>query len=490
MRQMFYRVVPMLLLFAGVVFSQKYSSVLNSVKKYQQTKLLKNASWSVTARYLDTGEKIIEYNSNLSLAPASNMKLLTTSAALEILGEEHRFVTRLFYDGRIDAKGILHGNIYIVGGGDPTLGYNLVNGSLSLDDLMTRWVNALIDKGIKRIDGDIIADDLLYDKIPIPDNWYWVDLGNYYAASTSALTIHNNLYFLFFKPAKKVGDKAKLLRIVPEIPGISFLNYMQTGKSGSGDNGYVYAAPGQYNAVLRGTIPQGKSEFYIKGAIPNPPLFAAQYFCKAIRLSGISVTGKANVIADTIKYDKRKKIDQLYSPQLKDIVYIINKKSDNLYTEMLLRAIGLKEFNTGSIEAGIDAVKNFFDENGINHDGLIMYDGCGLSRSDAITTNLMVDILTEMTKKKSFKTFYNSLGIVGEPTDISHFNNMGIGTAIEKNARIKSGVIGGVRAYSGYLNDRAGRIIVFSMIANNFNGEGVDVSNIHKKIMIKLAELK
>ena len=478
------------LVFSTAIFAQNYSSVQKVIDNAQKTKLLKNASWSVTARYLDSGEKIVSLNSELAIAPASNMKLITSSAALDILGEDYKFVTRIYSDGEIDKAGILNGNIYIVGGGDPTLGYNLVKGSLSLDNLMASWIRAFNDKGIKSISGNIIADDLLYDRIPIPDNWVWVDLGNYYAASTSALTINNNLYFLYFKPADKVGDSAELIRTEPIIENLEFTNYMKTGEKSSGDNGYVYNAPLQFNATLRGTIPQGNDEFSIKGSIPNPPLFAAQYFRTTLIQNKIFVKGEAATIDKKIKYNGNNLITETSSPSLKDIVFIVNKKSDNLYTEMLLKAIGYKAKGEGSVEKGIEAVEEYFNKNKINTDGLIMYDGCGLSRSDAITTNLMCDLLTMISKKSYFRSFFNSLAFVGNPDDISAYSNYGIGTPIEMNVHLKSGVIERVRAYSGYLKDMNGRTIVFSMVANNFNGSGGAVSNIHKEIMIKLAEIK
>lgn len=478
------------LLISNLIVSQEYSSVQKIIDEYKNTKLLKNASWSVTARYLESRKEIVSLNSELSLAPASNMKLFTSSAALDILGEEHKFVTKIYYDGKIDDRGNLNGNIYIVGGGDPTLGYDLVKSSLPLDALMNSWVKAIQSIGIRSISGNIIADDLLYDRIPVPNNWDWIDLGNYYAASASALTIHNNLYFLFFKPSKSVGDIAEVIRTEPVIDGLTFANYMQTGKKGSGDNGYIFNAPLQYNATLRGTIPKGKKEFSIKGSIPNPPLFAAQYFQDRLMEKGIPVSGKASVIDKKKNYNKNKLVIKTYSPPLKDIVFIVNKRSDNLYTEMLLRAVGLKTKGEGSVDKGADAVEEFLSKNGIETNGLLMHDGCGLSRSDAITTNLMLNLLTMMTKKEYYNSFYTSLAVVGDPNDIGFFKNMGKGTAIENNAHIKSGVIGGVRSYSGYLKDKNGKTIIFSMIANNFNGSGSAVSNIHKKIMIKLAELK
>lgn len=478
------------LLISNLVVSQEYSSLQKVIDNYKDTKLLKNASWSVTARYLESEKDIISLNSELSLAPASNMKLITSAAALDILGEDHKFVTRIYSDGKIDSHGNLDGNIYIVGGGDPTLGYDRVEDSSQLNDLMSSWIKEIESVGITSISGNIIADDLLYDRIPIPNNWVWMDLGNYYGASTSALTINNNLYFLYFKPGINVGDKAEVLRTEPVVDGLTFTNNMRTGKKGSGDNGYIFNAPLQFNATLRGTIPKGETEFSIKGSIPNPPLFAAQYFLNGLRENGISVTGNATVIDQMREYNKNDLVAETYSPPLKDIVFIVNKKSDNLYTEMLLRAIGLKAKGEGSVDAGVDAVEKFLSQNEINTNGLLMYDGCGLSRSDAITTNLMLDLLTLIPKKNYFQSFYNSLAVVGDRNDISAYSNYAIGTALEKNAHIKSGVIEGVRAYSGYLKDKTGRTIIFSMIANNFNGSGSAVSNIHKKIMIELAELK
>ncbi len=478
------------LLLSNLIVSQDYSSVNKIIDEYKSTNLLKNASWSVTARYLESGKEIVSLNSELSLAPASNMKLLTSSAALGLLGEEYKFVTKIYLDGKIDNYGKLNGNIYIVGGGDPTLGYDLAKGSLPLDELMNGWIKEIQSVGITSIAGNIIADDLLHDRIPIPSNWDWIDLGNYYAASSSALTINNNLYYLYFKPAKSVGDIAEVLRTNPVVPGLKFTNNMRTGKKGSGDNGYIFNAPKQYNAILRGTIPKGKKEFSIKGSIPNPPLFAAQYLKNELIKKGIAVAGNAEVIVKGREYDINDLIVETYSPPLKDIVYVVNKRSDNLYTEMLLRAIGLKAKGEGSVNSGVEAVDEFLSKNGIETNGLLMHDGCGLSRADAITTNLMLDLLSMNTKKKYYKSFFNSLAVVGDPNDIGFFKNMGKGTAIENNAHIKSGVIGGVRAYSGYLKDKNGKTIIFSMIANNFNGSGSAVSNIHKNIMIKLAEIE
>jgi D-alanyl-D-alanine carboxypeptidase/D-alanyl-D-alanine-endopeptidase (penicillin-binding protein 4) len=473
-----------------VCYSQDYSKINNDIKELQQTDALKHAQWSIYAEYVNSGETIVSYHSEESLAPASGLKLFTTSTALNLLGEDYRFKTKLYYDGFITDDGILKGNIYIVGGGDPTLGSDLVAGSLPLDSLMWSWTQAVMKLKINKVEGAIIADALLFDGKRVPDYWNWMDIGNYYGAGTSALTINDNLYYLYFHPSVVVGNKAEVIQMVPEIPGLHFTNYVKTGPKGSGDNGYIYCAPNQFNATLRGTVPAGVSSFSIKGSIPNPPLFAAQYFEQFLEGFKIIVTMDPRVLTEPVKYDESKLITSTISPPLKDIVYMINKKSDNLYTEQLLKTIALKEKGIGSTEEGINVIKSFLDSVGVPTDGFKLYDGCGLSRTDMITTKIMVKLLIFMTKQKTFDSFYNSLAVVGKAGDPGYFSNFGANTLLQNNARIKSGLITGVRSFSGYLKDLDGRMIAFSMIANNHSGTTKQIDDIHKQILLDLASLK
>ncbi len=473
----------------GLGIAQNYSNLNNKIINYKNTKLLRSASWSVYAKYLNSGKEIINYNPDLSLAPASNLKLFTTAAALDYLGEDFTFETKIYYDGKIDEHGTLNGNIYFTGGGDPTLGSDLVSNSLPFDSLMKTIIAKIKSLGIKRINGNIYADDLLYDDQLIPDEWNWIDIGNYYAAPLSALTINDNLYYLYFKPGGNAGDKATVIRTEPFVEGLKFINHMKTGPEGSGDNGYIYNSPWRFTAVLRGTIPKGKNEFSIKGSLPDPPLFTVQYLKSKLSENGIPVTGEPLKLKNHINYNDEKLITKITSPPLKDIVFIINKKSNNLYTELLLKMISYKINKTGSTKDGTRLVKLFLQKNGIDTTGILLYDGSGLSRENAITTEAMVKLLTVLTGKKYFDSFHKSLAVMGKPDDIGFFKNTGRGTLLENNVRIKSGVIEGVRAYSGYLKDKRGNVIVFSMIANNFNGEGSEVTFIHRKILLSLANL-
>ena len=473
-----------------ICYPQDYSKIYNDIKEHKKSDILKHAQWSVYAKYVKTGNTIVSYHNEESLAPASGLKVFTTSTALNLLGEDYHFKTRLYYNGFITDDGILKGNIYIVGGGDPTLGSNLVEGSLPLDSLMLSWTHAVEKLHIKKIEGAIIADALLFKGNRVPDYWNWMDIGNYYGAGTTALTINDNLYYLYFHPSTVVGNRAEIIRTIPEIPGLKFINHMKTGPIGSGDNGYIYCAPNQFNATLRGTVPAGVPSFYIKGSIPNPPLFAAQYFKQFLQKYKIIVSMDSRVLLKPVKYDDSKLIATTVSPPLKDIVYWINKKSDNLYTEQLLNTLGLVKKDTGSTMAGIEVINSFLDSVGISTNGFKIYDGCGLSRTDMITTQIMVKLLIFMTKQKTFDSFYKSLAVAGKGSDPGYFSNFGANTLLQNNARIKSGLITNVRSFSGYLKDLNGRMLAFSMITNNYSGYSRQIDEINKQIMLDLASLK
>ncbi|RPI67905.1 MAG: hypothetical protein EHM47_15180, partial [Ignavibacteriales bacterium] len=201
------------------IYAQAINEIVSSIKSSEE---FKNASWGIYAEFTDNGEVIINFDGYKSLAPASGLKIFTSSAALNYLGEDFRFTTDLYVKGNVSNEGTLDGDLIIRGGGDPTLGSVIVKGSLPLDTLMQVWSEAVKAAGIKKIDGSVISDDFLFDRVPLPDYYPWIDMGNYYGAGTSALTIHDNLYFLYFKPGNP-GEPAEILRTYPVIPKLSFI---------------------------------------------------------------------------------------------------------------------------------------------------------------------------------------------------------------------------------------------------------------------------
>jgi len=447
--------------------------------------IIKHSQFGYYAEICETGATVLDISSENSLAPASGLKTVTSAIALNLLGENYTFKTHFYYSGALQKDGVLEGNIYIQGGGDPTLGSNLVSSSPSLDSLTKIFISACKKAGIKKINGAVIADDLLFDGNSTPDYYPYIDMGNYYGAGTSALSLNDNLYFAYFQPGKE-GEAAKLLKTQPEIQGIEFTNYMLTGRPGSGDNGYIYSAPYSNVAIIRGTVPAGVSEFSIRGAVPDPTLFAADYFSRALLSAGVGVSKASSKLSAKINYSGMNNFLTITSPKLKEIVYIINKRSFNLYAETVLKDIAVYKKGIGNTDSGIDIIYDFLDSVKINREGVHLFDGCGLSRANCVTPRLMAKLLSYNTKQGMFNAFYNSLGIAGDPNDISFYTKYGTGTPIEKNARIKSGFINLVRSHSGYLRAKSGKLISFSLITNNYDTALKNIDELHKQIMIKL----
>lgn len=431
---------------------------------------------------------VASYNPQIALIPASTVKSITTAAALEILGEAYRFKTILAISDPVIKNGILNGDMILQGSGDPTLGSDRVPGNPDLGKIVSLWVKAIEEKGIKEVKGDIVVDNSLFHRNTIPDGWIWTDIGNYYGAGASGLNINENQYKLFFKPGKSVGDQAEVLRVEPEIPGITFINDMKTGPKGSGDNGYIYGGIFSNQRYLNGTIPAGVDEFSIKGSIPDPGLFAADFLKQELMKKGIKVSGNAKV-----KIDKPIQIASpaqiLYtheSPLLSEIVKYTNQFSINLYAESLLNAIGLKKNNRGDTKSGVDAIQEYFKQKGLTDNFLFMVDGSGLSPQNALSSSMFTDFLNKVYHSGSFKPFLESLPIAGQSGTLSA---IGRGTEAAGRVFAKSGSFERVLGYTGYVKGKSGKFYAFSILINNFDCKSYEVRKEVEKLFVLMSQL-
>ncbi|HCC46564.1 MAG TPA: D-alanyl-D-alanine carboxypeptidase/D-alanyl-D-alanine-endopeptidase [Elusimicrobia bacterium] len=439
---------------------------------------IKNSSWGLSVKDASTGKVIAERNPRLNLVPASSLKVVVTAAALEKLGPEKIFYTRLYYDGSI-VNGFLNGNLYIKGGGDLSLGSQLIKDSSQLEEVFLTWTEAVRAAGINVINGAVVGDDSAFQSWQ-PGSWAWEDIGNYYAAQPSALTVGDNLYKLYFKPAETVGAEAAVLRTEPYQDGLKFENRMKTGPRGSGDNGYVYAFPGQATAVLVGTIPQGQPEFAIKAALPDPALYAAKAFSAYLAKAGINSNKKParGVPAPGATLTR---VAETPSAPLKAAVRVTNKRSFNLYAELLLRHLG-----DGAPSKGLEALRSFLAAAGADVTELDLEDACGLSFRNTVKAETFTDMLRHVFKAKYFPEFYDSLVFPGDPDATGHLKGLGRGTVLEKNLRLKSGSLNGVRSYTGYLKTKKGRTLAFTSIMNNYSMNGGAADKIHEDLLLAL----
>ena len=392
---------------------------------------------SVYAVQCESGEVLFDKNSDLSLMPASCMKIVTTGAALHLLGSHSRFETHLEYNGIIDEANTLHGNIYIRGGGDPCLGSDRILGALPWKKQIEVWASAIQKLGICRIKGKIIGDATKWETALAAPSWSWEDLGNYYGAGACALSFHENCYSLFFKPAGTVGGKATIVRTDPPLRSLVFRNEVKTGPEGSGDCACIYGSEFSSVQSIRGTIPFGVNEFAIRGAIPDPAAFCADLLAQELQERKVTITNE-----DIEPLGNRVDVHTTYSPTIGEIVHWTNQKSINLYAEHLLKKMGEVACGEGSTASGKKAVTNFWNSQNINLGGFNMADGSGLSRKNLVTTRQLVEILLKMKKSSSSPIFFESL------------------PQKEGCMRAKSGYMSLVKGYTGYTGKIAFAILV------------------------------
>jgi serine-type D-Ala-D-Ala carboxypeptidase/endopeptidase (penicillin-binding protein 4) len=479
----------LLLFLVPACLSNAQTSKLNAeIESLKKDKALQHAVWSVSVMNTKKDTLIAEYNSNISLVPASTLKIVTTAAALSILGSDFIFETQLLYDGELDTvSGILKGNLFIKGGGDPTLGSEYFKDKKDSLTVLEKWAVILKAKGIKKIEGAIIGDAGIFEDNMVPSQWIWSDMGNYFGAGACGLSYNDNKYKVLYKSGAP-GTAASVIRIVPEIPGMQLVSSVTAG--GSDDNAFIYGSPYSNYRSASGTIPANRNNYDIEGSIPDPALFCAQAFEQALKNIDVLVVKKATTVRalkETNEYkDPTKKIlHKHYSPTLDKIVYWTNLKSLNLYAEHLLKYIAYKKTGYGSGAAGTDIVTAFWKNKGVDTGGFFMNDGCGLARANAITTKTEAQILRLMTKDKNYTAFYNSLPVAGKSGSLGSLCD---GTFAENNLRAKSGYITRARGYAGYVKNKKGELLCFSVLANNYDCSPAEMKLKLEKILIAIAE--
>jgi D-alanyl-D-alanine carboxypeptidase/D-alanyl-D-alanine-endopeptidase (penicillin-binding protein 4) len=433
-----------------------------------------DAEYSINISMVN-GKELLSYNSNKLLVPASSLKVVTTLYALEKLGADFRFKTDIKYSGDIK-DGVLYGDLYIVGGGDMTLGSE--NFGSDISKVFENILNTLKKAGIKSINGDIFADSSLINDFEEP-TWEWRDIGNYYAARVTGLSLNDNSYKIYFKTGNETGMPAEVIKTEPPV-GFKITNYVLTGLSGSGDNSYIYSNPYMDEIIIRGSIGKTDNLFIIKGSMKDPQSFFARNFFEYLKKNGVSANGW-NVIYeknDNSNNKNLKLLDTLYSPELYKIITVTNRKSFNFYAESLLRYAGIKGNRVGVAE-NIVEIENFLKNAGINNFNII--DGSGLSRSDLFSASGFVKLLNYAHKKVYFNYFYDSLSSWKSGDAKGHIKNFGQEDNLD--IRIKSGSLNMVRSYVGYLNSKKYGLLSFSFIINNYTTDPQKIDNTFEEIL-------
>lgn len=425
----------------------------------------------VLVESLKDGRVLYEKNADLVFIPASNQKLIVSAAALDLLGPDHRMRTSLYLTGDTTRDGVLKGDVVIVGQGDPVLKH----------EHLKEMAAKLRDAGIRKVQGNVVGDDTWFDDVRLGWGWSWDDEPYYYSAQISGLNLNENVVGVWVRPGRKVGEPA-IVKLDPPTSYFTVRNECKTTAAGSQKAVFVDRVRGRNTIRVTGTVPLDYKPTAAEDAITmeEPTLYACTSFIEILRREGISVEGQAvrgkkPVNARLICFHD--------SPPLSQMLALLNKPSDNLIAECLLKTLGARMKGKGSSGAGEEVELEFLKKIGADMTAVSITDGSGLSRQNLISPRNLVAILKYMYRHQHSKVFIDSLPVAGiDGTLRSRLK----GTPAQGNVRAKTGYVGRVRSLSGYLTTRSGEPLVFSILMNNHLCRSAEASAVQDKIVLEL----
>lgn len=442
---------------------------------------------SFQAINVETGETIAAYHPTKALPPASTTKLFSTALAFEMLGSDFRMKTRIYCDGFIDKDSVLHGNIWIRGGGDVSLGskfFSLENQELLF---LQQWTDSIKSKGIKFIEGAIISDASEFGYEGTPASWGEGDVGNYYGAFAGGINFYDNTVKLKFRTGAS-GTKAAYLGMYPEVPGFQLENFVTAARVNS-DETIVYGDAFELNRSIRGQLPSSQSLFIVKASMPDPELQLVIEWQKVLMENGIQVEDGVKSYRLHQKelhentYDNKTLLFQDVGKTVREIAYWTNLKSVNLFADGLLQGVAYQEVGKGNMEEALK-IQMAHWQSKLFMEGLSIHDGCGLSRSNAISAAHFCSLLRYMYTTSHFEQYKSTLPIAGISGTSKYLCK---GEAGEGRVFAKSGSMKGIKSYAGYVDSQSGKKIAFSITVNDFSCSGNQLSIRIEKILNALA---
>lgn len=448
-----------------------------------------DAYWGVHVVNLDTGEILFDRNGARRFIPASNMKLLSTAAALDALGPDFRYRTRLYAEGEIQ-NGTLLGALVVRGSGDPTFGGRYTDGDLTR--VFRQWADSLQALGVRRVQGPVIGDDDVFDNVHLGQGWQWDDLVWYYGAEISGLQFDEGTVHVESRGTTP-GEPAAVT-VEPDYGYVRLINRTTTTSGGGIREGYDRALSDNV-FTLTSRVPAGQTETE-DVAVVNPTTYFVNVMVGVFRDHGIAVTGDEVDVDEwgqRPRYDLMRRVASHDSPPLSEIVKQTNEDSNNLYAEHLLRTLGAyvyrgTELPTGSAFAGYEAMHPFLTRIGIDPESFRVADGSGLSALNRLTPQGLTTLLRGMYQhpdRATQRAFYDSLPVGGYTGTLSRRYRSGDARG---NVRAKTGYISGARTLSGYVRSEAGDLLAFSLLCNNYTVRTSRVNQAQDQIVELLAD--
>jgi len=464
---------------------------------------LAHGFWGIEVASLATDKTLYSQNSDKLFTPASNTKLFVTAAALALIGPDYKFRTTVETTGTLDRYGRLNGDLVLVGHGDPNLSGRALpyDGKTQRSDdalvALEGLADALVAKGVKVVDGDVVADDSYFAFQRYGEGWSQDDLVWADGAPVSALTVNDNVIFVKILPADRAGEKA-FVSLNPFADYYRIDNRIVTTPAGTPRKFFVNREPGSTTVTLWGNLPlddPGASEAL---AIEEPATFAAELFRQLLDKRGIAIYGHerthhtelasistftatavapsrggndeasplSGISAHPLKTEQPITLASYESRPLADDVRVINKISQNLHAEILLRLLGRERGNAGTVEGGLEVLRQFLTQAGVASDQYVFFDGSGLSRQNLVTPQAIVQLLRYASSQPWGAAYKASFPVAGVDGSLSERLTA---PRLQKRVTAKTGSLSGVRALSGYAATESGQSVVFSIMSNNLN---------------------
>jgi D-alanyl-D-alanine carboxypeptidase/D-alanyl-D-alanine-endopeptidase (penicillin-binding protein 4) len=477
---------------------------------------LERGYWGVLVRSLKTGETLFSRNARKLMMPASNMKIITLAAAAERLGWDFAYETRLLAAG-LTERGTLAGDLIVIGSGDPS--FTSADGMA--DRVFAEWAERLRQLGIHTIAGRIVGDDrATEDDPPLGFGWSWDDLPDDYAAGVSALQFNENMARVTLSPGPAVGDAAGVA-ITPTGSGLTIFSSVTTAPRGSQPAIRTIRRPGSSRLEFRGTIPLGSAPVVARVSVDDPTLFFVSVLRAALIAHGIDV--RAPAVADhsgdlcapvagrtapgesvneaplrsgsdarampacTQLPQPVRMIATYRSAPLSVLAQRLMKASQNQYAETLLKTIGAAD-GSPTAEGGRTAARAILERWGVPDGSVIQRDGSGLSRYDYVTPEALVTVLAHIDEDEGLRApFVAALPVAGQDGTLADRMK---GTTADGNAHAKTGSTSNVRSLSGYVTSADGEVLVFAIIANNFDAPADVVVRSSDAIVVRLAQFR
>ncbi|WP_134687277.1 D-alanyl-D-alanine carboxypeptidase/D-alanyl-D-alanine endopeptidase [Brevibacillus migulae] len=444
----------------------------------------KGATIGVLVKSLDRAADqsiLYAHDADRLFTPASNTKIVTSISALLQLGPDFRFHTELSYQGVLQSDGVLQGDLYLKGYGDPSIhsGPPLqVHEGVSIGEI----VESLLQKNIRHIQGNLVVDETCFDDQRLGEGWASEYESEYYSAQTAALSLNRGVVQVECRAGTAVGDEIEVT-VTPSTSYVKLVLQAKTVAAGEPNTLQIKRERAKNVIRITGNLPMSEAAAECI-TVEEPAIYAGHVLKERLEEAGISFLPESRVRTGRASAENTH-LASFSSAPLHTLVTHLNKVSDNHYAEMLLKTIGAVKKGEGSAAAGLQVVRETVTELGMAGP-FEQRDGSGLSVYNLFSPRQMVTVLEGMRSKKEFEPFLHSLPVAG--VDGTLASRMKEESPAFQRVQAKTGTLNAVSGLSGYLATLAGETLIFSIMCNGYAGDTDDLKAVEDQICSALVE--